>query len=139
GPRTSNISIIDQAVPPLKPSKPKKRLTLLLSALVGLMGGVGLAFFFEYLDNTLKNPEEVERYLRLPNLGIVPDFSSLEQRRDTLRALSHTLHQPPGSARELVPSHYRFSAITESYRMLRTAILLSRPGEPPRTILFTSG
>src|SRR5262249_34985992 len=67
--RASNVSVIDQASPPLKPTRPNKKLSLLLSAVVGLVGGIGLAFCTEYFTNTLKTPQEVERYLRLPHLG----------------------------------------------------------------------
>ncbi|MBI4639264.1 MAG: polysaccharide biosynthesis tyrosine autokinase, partial [Candidatus Tectomicrobia bacterium] len=139
--RASNVSVIDKAEPPPWPSKPQKALSLLLSLLLGLTGGVGLAFFFEYLDNTLKTPEEVERYLRLPNLGVVPDFLSLDQRSYAPK-LSYTQFQlpnPPSSKEEIILYHHPFSLVTESYRTLRTAILLSRAGEPPKTLLFTSG
>jgi succinoglycan biosynthesis transport protein ExoP len=128
-------------------------LSLLLSAVVGLMGGVGLAFFLEYLDNTLRIPEEAERYLGLPSLAVVPDFLSANhhsepnsktflsgvkeaaQRRISGRS-SHA--QSPTADKELVSFHHPFSAVTEAYRTLRTAILLSRAGEAPRTIVFTS-
>jgi capsular exopolysaccharide synthesis family protein len=154
--RTSNISVIDKAEPPVNPSSPQKKLSLLLSALVGLLGGVGLAFFCEYLDNTLKTPEEVERYLRLPNLGIVPDFSSVNQRgygkrpkalrRASAQAGSEEKKEEASAngrsrspSKELVLAHHPLSVITEAYRTLRTSILLSRAGEPPRITLFTSG
>jgi polysaccharide biosynthesis transport protein len=142
--RASNVSVIDQANSPSKPSKPKKMQSFLLSAIIGLMGGVGSAFFLAYLDNTLKTPEDVERYLRLPNLGVVPDFSSLNGRRYGPRRLPYAPPQLPGS---LAPGegpvqilfHHPFSMVTEAYRTVRTAILLSRAGESPKTILFTSG
>jgi polysaccharide biosynthesis transport protein len=142
--RASNVSVIDQAEPPRQPSKPKKAQSLLLSALIGLMGGAGLAWFFEYLDNTLKTPEEVERYLRLPNLGIVPDLATINGRRYAPRRLPYTLPQLPSS---LAPGkgpvqdlfHHPFSVVTETYRTLRAALLLSQAGESPKTILFTSG
>jgi capsular exopolysaccharide synthesis family protein len=142
--RTSNVSIIDQAEPPLEPSKPKKKFTLLLAAIVGLVGGLGLAFFSEYLDNTLKTPEDVERYLRLPNLAIVPDFLHLPKapRNGKLRisrqesTLNSKLCVP---TKKVALSGLPLSGITEAYRKLRTSIFLSRPGEPPQTILFTSG
>jgi polysaccharide biosynthesis transport protein len=142
--RASNVSIIDTAVPPRKPSKPKKAQSFLLSALIGLIGGVGLAWFFEYLDNAIKTPEEVERYLRLPNLGVVPDFSSLNGRRYGPRRLPYAPPQLPGSLASgegpvQVLFHHPFSVVTEAYRTVRTAILLSRAGESPKTILFTSG
>jgi len=126
---------------------------LLLSAVVGLLGGVGLAFFLEYLDNTLRIPEEAERYLGLPSLAVVPDFLSANhhgepnsktflsgvkeaaQRRISGKS-SHA--QSPTADKELVSFHHPFSAVTEAYRTLRTALLLSRAGEAPRTIVFTS-
>ncbi|MFQ5902133.1 MAG: polysaccharide biosynthesis tyrosine autokinase, partial [Candidatus Binatia bacterium] len=145
--RASNISIIDKAEPPRKPSRPKKGMNLLLSVLVGLMGGVGLAFFLEHLDktiNTLKTPQEVQRYLRVPNLGLVPDFLSLRHapQKDGLGVLSQRFAPDsnlPAPGKELVVSHHPLSVVTEAYRRLRTAIMLSRAGEPPKTILFTSG
>ena len=78
--RASNVSVIDQAVPPVKPVRPRKALSLLLSAVLGLTGGVGLAFVVEHFNNTLRTSQEVERYLRLPNLGIIPDFASSARR-----------------------------------------------------------
>src|SRR4029453_12620497 len=101
----------------------KKAQSLLLSALIGLMGGAGLAWFFEYLDNTLKTPEEVERYLRLPNLGIVPDLATINGRRYTQRRLPYMLPQLPSS---LAPGkgpvqdlfHHPFSVATDTSRPL---------------------
>ena len=55
--RASNVSVIDQAVPPVQPSRPKKGLSLLYSAVLGLAGGLGLAFFVEYLNNTLRTSQ----------------------------------------------------------------------------------
>jgi polysaccharide biosynthesis transport protein len=143
-PRTSNVSLVEKATPPRTPSQPKRKKTLLMSALMGLIGGVALALFFEYLDNTLKTPKDVERYLRLPNLGIVPDLSSLNGRRYTPRRLPYTPPQLPNSLASgegpiLVLYRHRFSVVTEAYRAIRAAILLSRAGESPKTILFTSG
>jgi capsular exopolysaccharide synthesis family protein len=140
--RSSNVFVIDEAAPPHKPSGPKMRLHLILGAFVGLMGGVGLAFFFEYLDNTLKTPEEVERYLHLPNLSEVPNFSRFDLCAYVPQALFGTLSQtvrPPLYKRELVLSYHPFSLIAEMYRMLHAAILLSQAEEPPKVILFTSG
>jgi polysaccharide biosynthesis transport protein len=143
-PRASNVSIIDKAEPPRTPSRPKKIQSLLLSALVALIGGVSVAFLLEYLDNTLKTPEEVEHYLRVPTLGIVPDFLSLEWQRHAPQKLPSLLPRmssslASGKEPALVLSQHSFSIVKEAYRTLRTAILLSRAEEPPKTILFTSG
>ncbi len=142
--RASKVFVIDKAEPPVNPSRPKKMKNLLISVLVGLMGGVGLAFFLEHLDNTLKTPEEVQRHLRLPILSVVPDFLSLRHAANKrwlpVRSQEPVPNsQPKTHGNELVLSHHPLSMVTEAYRTLRTAILLSRAGEPPKTILFTSG
>ena len=72
--RTSNVSIIDPAETPLGPSRPNTSKNLLFGVGLGLVGGVGLAFIVDFLDNTLKTPEDVEQYLHLSSLGIIPDF-----------------------------------------------------------------
>jgi len=141
--RASNVFVVDDAEAPLKPSKPKTLFTLLLSMIAGIGGGVGLAFFCEYLDNTLKTSQEVERFLHLPHLGAVPDFAAVEGRTYAGRELVDASRRfpvlPTANRKELVLSHHPHSVVTEAYRELRTAILLSRAEEPPRTILFTSG
>ena len=78
---TSNISIVDRAEVPGQPSKPRKMLNLLLASVVGLIGGIGLAFFCEYLDTNLKDMREVESVLRVPTLGLVPSRDAMESRR----------------------------------------------------------
>jgi capsular exopolysaccharide synthesis family protein len=95
------------------------------------------------LDNTFKTPKEVQRYLRLPNLGVIPDFVSGNGRRYIPRKLPYTPLQLPsplssGKESRLVPAYHPFGVVTEAYRTLRAAILLSRSAEPPKTILFTS-
>jgi capsular exopolysaccharide synthesis family protein len=143
GIRSSNVVVIDEAIPPVKPSQPKTQLNLMLAALIGLVGGVGLAFFFEYLDNSLKTPEEIEHYLHLPNLGVVPDFASFDRlsyfSQTPSRPLSQEVLRPPSYRKDLVLSYHPFSPIAEMYRMMHTAILLSQAEEPPKIILFTSG
>jgi capsular exopolysaccharide synthesis family protein len=140
--RASNVSVVDQAVPPLKPSWPNKKLSLLLSAVVGLVGGLGLAFFVEHLNKTLKTPQEVERYLHLPNLGMIPDFLSSARRHSPAIA-------PTGPGTPLIDgvtdrtgfilTHDPFAVTTEAYRMLRAALLLAQADTSPKTLLFTSG
>ena len=140
--RSSNVFVIDEAVPPVKPSWPLVKLNLMLATFMGLVGGVGLAFLSEYLDNTLKTPEEVERYLHLPNLGVVPDFANLDRLIYAPPTLLHTLPQEalrPSSRKDLVLAHHPLSPIAEMYRMLHTAILLSQAEEPPKIVLFASG
>src|SRR4030042_1367271 len=69
---SSNISIIDRAEVPKWPASPHKTKNLLMALLVGMFGGVGLCFFFDYLDDTLKRPDDVQRLVNLPSLGVIP-------------------------------------------------------------------
>jgi uncharacterized protein involved in exopolysaccharide biosynthesis len=75
GLETNNVKIIEPAVAPRSPIRPRRDLNLLLSVVVGLVVGVGLATVIEYFDTSVKSPDDVERYLGLPVLGIVPLFS----------------------------------------------------------------
>jgi polysaccharide biosynthesis transport protein len=140
----SNISVVDRAEPPRSPSSPRIMSSLALSVLLGLFGGLGIAFFLEYLDDRLKTPEEIARHLGLPSLGMVPDFFNLNgARASASRYVSREAnidldaqYQPP--SREMVVSRSRFGIATEAYRAIRTAILFSRAGGAPKTILITS-
>jgi len=68
----TNIRLVKPAVTPEIPIKPKKKLNLILGAIMGLMTGIGFAFFLEYLDRTIKTPEQVAQYLDLPILAAIP-------------------------------------------------------------------
>jgi len=118
----SEITRLDPAEPPKSPVKPKKALNLTMAAVVGLLGGIGMAFFFEYIDDTVKSPEEVERYLRSPLLGIVPRFGRDQQ--EVNRDLK-TFRDPK-------------STISEVFRSIRTGILFSSPEKEPASLLVWS-
>ena len=166
--QTSNVSIVDKATAPRIAAYPKKMRDLMVSGVLGLLGALGLAFLLDYLDNTLKDPEEAERYLRLPNIGIIPEFSRLnssssygpkgyapakaitatmETNGDTPQALINGSNgngfngvgaRTASAIQELVTEHGTYSALGEAYRNLRTALLLSRAGAPPKVTLITS-
>ena len=72
GLRSSNIRVVDPALAPAGPSRPQKARNILLAFLVGLVGGIGLALFREYLDNTVKSPDDIESLTGLPSLAVVP-------------------------------------------------------------------
>ena len=67
-----DIRVIDEARIPKDPIKPNKKLNLAIGGILGLMLGVMLTFFLEYMDNTIKTTEDVERILDLPILGVIP-------------------------------------------------------------------
>ena len=125
----SNIKVIDPAEIPGGPYKPNVKMNLLLAMVVGLFLGVGLAFFFEYLDNTIKTPEDVEQVLRLPSFGMVPELSYEKKKRSEKGAFYPV---------ELVTHGHPKSVLSEAYRNIRTSILLSFSEKPPKKIAVTS-
>jgi capsular exopolysaccharide synthesis family protein len=125
----SNIQIVDEAELPIGPYKPDKRRNLALALIVGLFLGVGLAFFFEYLDNSVKTAEDVEQGIRLPFFGLVPEVS-YERRRRATNGTSLPV--------ELVTFCHPKSMLSEAYRNIRTSILLSFSEKPPKTIAILS-
>ena len=72
--KVDSVSIVDTAVIPDKPIKPKKTLNVVIAFVVGLMASVGLVFLLEYMDNTVKTSSDVEKLLGIPVLGIIPNY-----------------------------------------------------------------
>jgi uncharacterized protein involved in exopolysaccharide biosynthesis len=70
--KISNISVVQPATYPVKPVRPKKVLNLALGLFLGIFGGIGLAFFSEYMDHTFKKPKDIEERLKLPTLAAIP-------------------------------------------------------------------
>lgn len=122
----NNISVVDPVKIPLEPHKPSLKLNALLSMILGLFGGIGLAFLFEHLDDTLKQSEEMERILELPTLGLIPLFNNQN------KALSR------GTALALVSTEDKRSAFAEAYRSVRTALQFSTPKGAPKSLLVVS-
>jgi len=133
---TSNVSIVDRAEVPLSPSKPRKRQDLLVAAMLGLVGGVGLAFFREYLDTNIKDAKEVETVLRVPTLALVPSREAVDRPRARRRLVADGKAQAAPFA--LVAHAEMGSILAEAFRNLRTSLLYSSPDHPPRTLMFTS-
>ncbi len=122
--KTGNIRVVDRAEIPQSPIKPRKQMNLLLAVVVGLLGGLGLAFFIEYLDNTIKMPDEVKDYLKIPYLGPVPEFAGVAA--------------VPKFAEDLVMVQAPKSTAAEAFRGVRTGILFSSADIKPQVILVTS-
>lgn len=117
---TNNISVVDKAEVPGGPYKPDPQRNLMIAIFLGLAGGIGLAFLFEHLDDTIKQSDEIEQQLGLPVLGVIP-FS---------RA---------GDAAKLFHENYDTrSHFAEAHRSLRTALQFSTPQGMPRVLMVTS-
>jgi polysaccharide biosynthesis transport protein len=131
----SNVQLVDRSETPRGPYMPNRNRNILLAAVIGLFLGVGLAFFFEHLDNTVKTPEDVEQFLRLPSFGVVPEIScEREKGRISIRKSSSGKSYPV----ELVTCHSPRSLLSEAYRNIRTSLLLSFSEQPPKKIAVTS-
>ena len=137
GLRSSNIRVVDPAMIPTYPARPAKTRNIVLSFLVGLVGGIGLALLREYMDNTVKTPDDIETLARLPSLAVVPAFSQSNGDRSVkrLKGASSNGHE---KRIELVAQHLPKSQTSEAFRALRTALLLSQADHPPQVILVTS-
>lgn len=115
-----NIWVIKNADLPGAPSKPNKKRNLALGLILGLMAGIGCAFLIEYLDNTVKSEKDLETRYGLTVLG------SVEQLKEKGANIESYIVQKP------------LSPLAESYRLIRSGLLLSSAEQPPKTILVTS-
>ncbi len=106
--RSNNVSVVDRASAPQYPVRPQKRRIALAGLLLGLLAGLGLVLVRDYLGNTIRDPEEIERYLHLDLLAAVPRY---EEENDSLA--------------------------TEAYQNLRTALLFARRDERGQVVLVT--
>lgn len=147
--RSSNVRIIDEALVPASPTYPSLRADLSGGLAAGLLLGVGLGLLLQFLDRTLKSADELERVLGLPVLAVIPDL------RQGGRGAAYAYREAYGSAAEgdpddtavrqpgrlerkgggdeapieLLPHHKPRLAVSEAYRSLRTALLLSSAHE----------
>ncbi|MCM2285300.1 MAG: polysaccharide biosynthesis tyrosine autokinase [Desulfobacula sp.] len=115
-----NVWIIEKAEFPKIPAKPNKKRNILLGIVLGLFGGIGLAFFFEYLDNTVKAPEDVEEKYNIPVI------STIDLIKDKKQTVVQTVMNDASSL------------IAESFKGMRTAVLLSSADDPPKILLVSS-
>ncbi|HLL16878.1 MAG TPA: polysaccharide biosynthesis tyrosine autokinase [Pyrinomonadaceae bacterium] len=133
----SNISISTPARRAEIVGPPRVR-NILIALLLSLAAGIGLAFLLDYLDDTLKSIEDVDRHIHLPTLALIP--APRTERRFALPsrggAALATTGDPTANALALIEE--KRSPVAEAYRHLRTSLLLSSAGQPPKTILVTS-
>lgn len=134
--QATNIHYIDQATPPLHPIRPNRQRSLAAGLMVGLILGVTLAFVQEALDSSVRTAEEAERIVNAPALAVIP-IEANPRRRKPLGAGS-SAGAPSSGGVGLVVLKRPSSPLAESYRSLRTSVLLSTAPRPPQTILVTS-
>jgi polysaccharide biosynthesis transport protein len=141
--KPNNISIVDYALTPDTPVGPNRTRTVIAAFFLSIGLGLGLALFFEYLDDTVHSTEEVERVLHLPALAVIPSVGSAARRRGlsgigkTTALQKHTNGNGNGSS-ELLKNVDSRSPLAEAYRHLRTSVLLSTAGRAPKSLLVTS-
>lgn len=70
--KVDNVQLLDEALLPTAPASPNKKLNIAIAFFIGLMVSLGIAFLLEYLDNTVKNQDEIERLTGIPVIGIIP-------------------------------------------------------------------
>lgn len=121
----SNINIVDPAITPDRPVKPQKKKNILLGLLVGLMTGIGLAFFHDYMDDTIKDADEARQVLAWPLLGLIPHIST--ELEDGVRSDANLIsYQKPKSV------------AAEAFRSLRTGLHFTTVRKQQKILMVTS-
>lgn len=128
GERVSSIRVVDRALPATSRYRPSYRRNAMLGLFLGVVLGLGLAFFLEYLDRSLRTPAQVEQYLRLPALGIIPAVGEAATRGYYGRRRKGESATKGDVEIELLPHTHPRSTVAEAYRAFRAALLLSRAG-----------
>jgi len=134
GDRPNEVSISTYSRLPKEPIGPARVRNIALAFIVSLVAGICLAFLLDFLDDTVKSIDDVDRYIHLPALALIP---ASRQERPRLRGMAPSPGSPGESTALAMTDDVR-SPIAESYRHLRTSLLLSSAGQPPKTILVTS-
>jgi len=133
----NNIHVVDYGAIPGGPIGPRRMQGVMFALVLSLAFGVGLALFLEYLDDTVKTPNDVESGLRLPALAIIPIAGNVAKRLSPFTKMLGK-GNGPGVGSELLINTDGPSQHAEAYKHLRTSLLLSTPGRSPKTLLVTS-
>ena len=124
--KMSNIYVADPAIVSLVPVRPQMMHALFIATFLGLLGGLGFGFFLDYMDSSLKSPEDIAQYLPgVAHLGFLPAFDYAERKSN------------PGEV-DLATHEAPQSVFAENVRAIRTSIFLASPDKPPASILVTS-
>ncbi len=141
---TTNIFVRNNSPLPRVPVAPNRLQNIMLGLLLSLLGGIALVLFLDYINNKIDSVEDIDRYLRLPALGVIPVFEQPKNRKaltsgeeSESRELAH-INNGNSNGSVILTQVETNSSIAESYRQLRTSLLLSSAGHAPRTLLVTS-
>jgi succinoglycan biosynthesis transport protein ExoP len=132
---SNEVSVSTYSRLPREPIGPPRVRNIMIAFLLSLVAGIGLAFLLDFLDDTVKSLEDVDRYLHIPALALIP---ASRNERARLLPLGNPAPGGPHESTALAMIEDVRSPIAESYRHLRTSLLLSSAGQPPKTILVTS-
>lgn len=138
---STEVQVVDTATLPEDPVKPKKFLTLLLAAFLGIFGGSGFVIAKELMNRTIKTTDDVANYLDLPVLGSVPDYESLNKnmkKEQQEQSLTARLRRYLWKTITLIADRDAKSPVAEAYRTIRTNIQFSNVGQELKTIIVTS-
>jgi len=137
GLRANNVHIVDPALVPSVPVRPKKSQNIAIGLMLGLILGTTLAFAREVMDTSIKTAEDVERSIAEPVIGVIPSVGSLEASKSWLSWRRNGDARGNGKVEWAVLNHPT-SFLAESYHTLRTAVLLSSAPRSPQAVLVTS-
>jgi polysaccharide biosynthesis transport protein len=133
GDKGSEVRIENYSRIPRSPVGPARFRNVLIALALSLVAGIGLAFLLDFLDDTVKSLDDIDRYIHLPALAMIPASRGAARLKGIPQA-----NPGPGESTALAMIDDVRSPIAESYRHLRTSLLLSSAGQPPKTILVTS-
>ncbi len=125
----NNAAVVDPPTVPLIPVRPKKGFIVLVGAAIGLIAGILSAFLLDQLDNTVRTTLDLEKGLKLPSLGAVPDIKSLRNRNGSQGDLKSV---------ELVAYDSPKSPVSEAIRNIKTSIFLSMPAASINSLVVSS-
>jgi tyrosine-protein kinase Etk/Wzc len=135
--KLGNVRIIDRAEIPSEPVGPRRKLNILFGAILGIALGIGIVLLMEYMDASLKTIYDIEHFLGLPVLGLIPAIDLENVASQAERGKTST-NGASSIAERLISHHLPKSPISEAYRILRTNLQFLRPDQPLKVILVTS-
>lgn len=129
----TNVSVATRSRLPQVPVGPQRMRNIILAFFLSLVGGIGLAFLLDFLDDSIKSLNDIDHYLNLPALAMIPSARNEKPKLGAAQTPTAA-----GDSTALAMMGDVRSPVSEAYRHLRTSLLLSSAGSPPRTILVTS-